>query len=108
MQDGDHVQDLLHEGQVAEQHQQGVQLHAVGVYQVTASGRQLCPISSCANVGSLSVFCECCPPEDPDCHVNHHLQQDFGKSQQYVEICTIVPHYTGIIRNNCYLIHFLL
>ena len=100
MQDGDHVQDLLHEGQAGQHHLQGVQLHPVRVYQVPEAGRQLCPVRSGAHVGGVPVLCLRGPPQDPNCHVDHHLQQNFGEPQQYVEICTIVPHYTGRVMKN--------
>ena len=33
--------------------------------------------------------------QDTDCHVNYHLQQDFGKPQQHVEIRKTLPHHSG-------------
>ena len=100
MQDGDHVQDLVYEGQAAQHHLQGVQLHPVRLYQDPQAGRQLRPVGCGAHVGRLPVLCLRGPPQDPDCHAHHHLQQNFGKPQQHVEICTIVPHYTGRVSIN--------
>lgn len=103
MSDGDDVHQLLHGG-CAEQLQQGVHQHSVSLHQVAETRRRLLAVSCGANVGGLSVLCECCPAQDTDCHVDHHLQQNLGKSQQYVEVCQTLSYHSGIngSQTNCF------
>ena len=39
-----------------------------------------------AHVGRLPVPGQCGPPEDPDCHDDHHLQEDLRQPRHSVEV----------------------
>ena len=39
-----------------------------------------------AHVGRLPVPGQCCPTEDPDCHDDHHLQEDLRQPRHSVEV----------------------